>query len=170
MYNPLFKEEVTTMAFIICAFILIAADQISKFAAIKFLKPHETIEIIKGVLSFTYVENRGAAFGILQNARWVFILFTIFAMGIMVFYKIKNKPQGKIINTSLCLLLAGATGNMIDRLCLGYVVDMIEVTFIDYPVFNVADCFVVVGTILLAYYILFIYKEPKKVDDNGQNL
>ncbi len=158
------------MAFILWTIILIAADQLSKFAAVRFLKAQESIEFIKEILSFTYVENRGAAFGILQNARWVFILFTIIAMAFMIFYKIKHKPQGKIINTSLCLLLAGATGNMIDRLCLGYVVDMIEVTFIDYPVFNVADCFVVVGTILLACYILFIYKEPKKGDDDGQDL
>jgi signal peptidase II len=78
----------------------------------------------------------------------------------MVWYKIKFKPQGKVINTSLCLLLSGALGNMIDRIFLGYVVDMLEVTFIDYPVFNVADCFVVAGAILLCIYILFIYKEP----------
>ena len=66
------------------------------------------------------------------------------------------------MNSALCLLTAGAVGNLIDRIFRGYVVDMIEVTFINYPVFNVADCFVVTGALLLAVYIIFIYKEPKK--------
>ena len=153
------------MLFYIVTVLLILADQISKFLTVKYLKPVSSIAMINGIFSLTYVENKGAAFGILQNARWVFIVATIVAIIAMVWYKRKFKPQGKIINTSLCLLLSGALGNMIDRIFLGYVVDMLEVTFIDYPVFNVADCFVVVGAILLCIYILFIYKEPEKVDD-----
>lgn len=153
------------MLFYIVTVLLILADQISKFLTVKYLKPVSSIAMINGIFSLTYVENKGAAFGILQNARWVFIVATIVAIIAMVWYKRKFKPQGKIINTSLCLLLSGALGNMIDRIFLGYVVDMLEVTFIDYPVFNIADCFVVVGAILLCIYILFIYKEPEKVDD-----
>ena len=153
------------MLFYIVAILLIVADQFSKFLTVKYLKPISTVNIIDGIFSFTYVENKGAAFGILQNARWVFIVATIVAIIVMVWYKLKYKPQGKVVNISMCLLLSGAIGNMIDRLLLGYVVDMFEVTFIDYPVFNVADCFVVIGAILLCIYILFIYKEPEKVDD-----
>ena len=153
------------MLFYIVTVLLILADQLTKFLTVKYLKPVSTVAVIEGIFSFTYVENKGAAFGILQNARWVFIVATIAAIIAMVWYKRRYHPQGKVINTSLCLLLSGALGNMIDRIFLGYVVDMLEVTFIDYPVFNVADCFVVVGAILMCVYILFIYKEPEKVDD-----
>ena len=140
--------------------VLVIIDQIIKYFVSAYLQPVGSVSVIDNIFSLTYVENRGAAFGILQNARWVFIIATIAAIIAMVWYKIKFKPQGKVINTSLCLLLSGALGNMIDRIFLGYVVDMLEVTFIDYPVFNVADCFVVAGAILLCIYILFIYKEP----------
>ncbi len=156
------------MLFSIISLLLVALDQISKFATLKYLKPVFSIEVIKDILSFTYVENRGAAFGILQNARFVFIVFTIIAIAVLIWYKYKHRPQGILINTSLCLVLSGAVGNMIDRIFRGFVVDMIEVTFIDYPVFNVADCFVVVGTILMIIYILFVYKEPKKADQDDK--
>lgn len=154
--------------FFIIAAMLVAIDQISKFLTVKFLRPIESIEVIKGIFSLTYVENRGAAFGILQNARWVFIIATIIAIICMVVYKIKYKPTEKTVNIALCLVLSGAVGNMIDRIMHGFVVDMLEVTFIDYPVFNVADCFVVIGAILLAIYILFIYKEPKEEENNDK--
>ena len=150
------------MLFFGIALLLVVLDQVSKYFTVLYLEPLRTVEVIKNIFSLTYVENRGAAFGILQNARWVFIVATIAAICALVWYKLRYKPQGKIINTSLCLILAGAVGNMIDRILRGYVVDMLEVTFIEYPVFNVADCFVVVGAILLAIYIVFIYKEPEK--------
>ena len=154
--------------FFIIAAVLVAIDQISKFLTVKFLRPIESIEVIKGIFRLTYVENRGAAFGILQNARWIFIIATIIAIICMVVYKIKYKPTEKTVNIALCLVLSGAVGNMIDRIMHGFVVDMLEVTFIDYPVFNVADCFVVIGAILLAIYILFIYKEPKEEENNDK--
>ncbi len=137
------------------------ADQISKLLTIRNLKAAGSVTLIKNVLDLTYVENRGAAFGIMQNARWIFIVITIAAIAAMLIYKLKYKPKGLVANASLCLLISGAVGNMIDRVFRGFVVDMIEVTFIDYPVFNVADCFVVVGAILLCVYILFIYKEKE---------
>lgn len=150
------------MIFTLITLLLIICDQVSKIAVLKYLKPVGTTVVLKDILSLTYVENRGAAFGILQNSRWVFICTTIIILAVLIIYKIKYKPQGKIINTSLCLLISGAIGNLIDRIFRGFVVDMLEVTFIEYPVFNVADCFVVVGAILLGIYIMFIYKEPEK--------
>ena len=150
------------MIFTLITLLLIICDQVSKIAVLKYLKPIGTSVVIKNIFSLTYVENRGAAFGILQNSRWVFICATIIILAVLIIYKIKSRPQGKIINTSLCLLISGAIGNLIDRIFRGFVVDMLEVTFIEYPVFNVADCFVVVGAILLGIYIMFIYKEPEK--------
>ena len=150
------------MFFTLITLFLIICDQVSKLAVLKYLKPIGSTVVIKDIFSLTYVENRGAAFGILQNSRWIFICATIIILAVLIVYKIKSKPQGKIINTSLCLLISGAIGNLIDRIFRGFVVDMLEVTFIEYPVFNVADCFVVIGAVLLGIYIMFIYKEPEK--------
>lgn len=150
------------MIFAIIVIVLILLDQISKFAAVKYLKPIGNFTVIEGTLDFTYVENRGAAFGIMQNHRWIFITVTLIITIALIIYKIKSRPQDKVLNTSLCLIISGALGNLIDRIFRGYVVDMLEVTFIEYPVFNVADCFVVTGAILLSIYIIFFYKEPEK--------
>ena len=141
------------MSYIICA-LLIIIDQAIKFLSVSKLKPLGSVEIIQGILSFTYVENKGAAFGILQNARWVFILATTIIIVGLIVYKIKFKEKSKIYTCSSTLLISGGIANLIDRVFLGYVVDMIEVTFIDYPVFNFADCCVVVGAILLCIYVL----------------
>lgn len=153
------------MKFILFSIISVIIDQITKYITLKSLKPIGSIEVLNGILSFTYVENRGAAFGILQNARWVFIIITVLAIAAIIGYVFKVKPTDKTLLASLSLILSGAVGNMIDRIFRGFVVDMIEVTFIDYPVFNFADCCVVVGAILLAVYIIFIYKEPVKEDN-----
>ena len=155
------------MFFYLLSILLILIDQISKYYTLKMVKPIGTLEIIKGVFSLTYVENRGAAFGILQNARWIFIAATAVAIVCLIVYKCKYKPKGIIINTALLFILSGAVGNMIDRIWRGFVVDMLEVTFITYPVFNFADCLVVIGAILLAIYILFIYKESEDVNNDG---
>ena len=155
------------MFFYLLSILLILIDQISKYYTLKMLKPIGTLEIIKGVFSLTYVENRGAAFGILQNARWIFIAATAVAIVCLIVYKCKYKPKGIIINTALLFILSGAVGNMIDRIWRGFVVDMLEVTFITYPVFNFADCLVVIGAILLAIYSIFIYKESEDVNNDG---
>lgn len=150
------------MIFTIVTIVLVTIDQITKYLSTESLKGASSVVLIDKLLSLTYVENRGAAFGILQNARWVFIAFTIIAIIFIIYYKLRYKPQSNTLNSALCLITSGAVGNLIDRVGRGYVVDMIEITFIDYPVFNVADCFVVIGAILLSIYVLFIYKEPKK--------
>ncbi len=143
------------MIYLIITAVLIAADQIIKLAALGSLKAVGTVEIFKNILSFTYVENRGAAFGILQNHRWLFILFTVAAIVAIIVYTAKTKPQSKVYMWSASLIVAGGIGNLIDRIFRGYVVDMIEVTFINYPVFNFADICVVTGAILLCIYALF---------------
>lgn len=141
------------MTYFICA-LLVIIDQAIKFLSVTKLKPLGSVEIINGILSFTYVENKGAAFGILQNARWVFIVATIAIIAALIVYKIKFNENSKIYKYSSILLISGGIANLIDRIFLGYVVDMIEVTFIEYPVFNFADCCVVAGAILLCIYVL----------------
>lgn len=134
--------------------LLIIIDRITKWVTVNQLKPIDNVDLINNVLSLTYVENKGAAFGILQDARWVFIVVTfavLFALGV---YIIKTKPVSKLFRWACALIYAGAIGNLIDRIALGYVVDMIRVHFFDFPVFNFADCCIVIGTGLLCIYIL----------------
>lgn len=133
---------------------LIIIDRITKVLTANLLKPVDSVVLIPKVLSLTYVENRGAAFGIMQNARWIFIVVTVAVLIALCVYIIKNKPQSKLFKWSAALISAGAIGNLIDRIFYGYVVDMIQATFIDFPVFNFADCCIVVGTGLLCLYIL----------------
>ncbi|MBE7013289.1 MAG: signal peptidase II [Ruminococcaceae bacterium] len=133
---------------------LIIADQLTKWLTIRFLKPVGSVELIPHILSLTYVENRGAAFGIMQNARWFFIAATTVVLVALVVYAIKTKPDSKLFKVSATLIGAGAVGNLVDRVARGFVVDMIQVNFVDFPVFNVADCCVVVGGILFCWYIL----------------
>lgn len=143
--------------------IIIFIDQISKYLTTSYLKPIGSITILKNVFNLTYVENRGAAFGMLQNQRWLFIVLTIIIAIAVACYLILNRNESLILRISLSMILGGAIGNLIDRIRLGYVVDMLHFSLIDFPVFNVADSFIVIGTILLGYYILFMAEKEGKM-------
>lgn len=134
--------------------VLVLADQAIKYMAVVYLKPVGNIDIIKSFLSLTYVENRGAAFGVLQNGKWFFVLLTIVVLGVCVYYYIRlgsEKRYSIIIRPALVLVCAGALGNMLDRLFRGFVVDMLNFCILgyDYPVFNFADICVCTGAFLL---------------------
>ena len=153
-------------AIIIGAVLLTAIDQVSKFLAVANLKPVGNITVIDGFFDLTFVENRGAAFGILNGHRWLFIAITVAVTIAAFFYLNKMKECDRVHNIlkfSVKLILSGAWGNALDRLFRGYVVDYFEFTFINYPVFNVADIYVVCGTVILAVLLLFFIKdEPEK--------
>ncbi len=144
------------MLWVLIIVFAVILDQVTKYLARVYLKPVGSIQLIPNVFHFTYVENRGAAFGILQNQRWFFILITIIVVLAIVYYMFTHYNDSLLLNIALSMILGGAIGNLIDRIRFGYVVDLFHFILIDYPVFNIADSFVVVGTILLAYYILFI--------------
>ena len=135
---------------------LTAADRITKYLAVHYLKPLQTVPIWKGVFSLTYVENRGAAFGILQNKRWFLVALPLAIIAAIVIYLITHREDSLLSKICLAVILGGAIGNLLDRILFGYVVDMFQLVFIDFPVFNVADTAVVCGTILLAIQILFM--------------
>ncbi len=137
-------------------------DQITKYLTIFYLKPIGTFPIIEDVIHFTYVENTGAAFGMMKDSRWVFmIVSTVAIVGILV-YLIWKKPQSKLECLALSLIVGGGIGNMIDRTLLGYVVDMIDFRLINFAVFNVADSFVCVGAgLMILRLILDMVKEAK---------
>lgn len=144
---------------LIITILLILLDQITKFICLQKLKPIGSLKIIENFFYLTYVENRGAAFGILQGARYIFIFLTISVL-IICFYYYKKIPKNKfefLTKTSLTLIISGAIGNLIDRIFRGFVIDMFHFIFWgnDFAVFNMADIFVVLGTVLLAVVILF---------------
>lgn len=146
------------MVFIL-TLVIIILDQLSKFAAIKYLKHQRPIVVIENFFQLIYVENRGAAFGILQGKRVLFLIITIAVILIISFYLIKYYNQlNTFTRISLAMLIGGAIGNMIDRARFGYVVDFLSVKLIkgyDFPVFNIADIFVVISTIFIVYLVLF---------------
>ncbi len=154
------------MGLILSIFITLA-DQITKSAATQYLMGQRPIEIIKNFVELHYVKNYGAAFGILQNQRWFFIVITSIVVFAMVVYMLRNSKNITILTKlSISMLSGGAVGNLIDRVRLGYVVDFIklDLKIYNFPVFNIADIFIVVGTALLVYTVLFDKLEKKAVD------
>ena len=143
------------LEFIIIASVIIL-DRYTKYLAVLYLKdiPGGTYPLIKDVLHLTYVENRGAAFSILQNFRWLFIGVTIIVSFVILIYLVRRQSSSVFLNVCLSLILGGAVGNLIDRIRFGYVVDFVDFRAINFAIFNVADCAVTIGTILLAVCIL----------------
>ena len=152
---------------LIVAVLAVVLDQVSKYLAVAYLMDIDTFPVIKNVLHFTYVENRGAAFGMLKNHRWVFLVFSTVAILLLAVYLFrgvsylseKNEmgvypPLSPLGGTAIAMIVSGGIGNMIDRLALGYVVDFIDVRLINFAVFNIADSFVCVGAALLALHLV----------------
>lgn len=154
--------------FLIFVLSAIALDMVTKYIAITIFKISE-LEIIKNILYFTYVENRGAAFGILQNQKMFFVIMTVAVIGIIIAYILRKKPKNKLLLISLGCICGGGIGNLIDRIRFSYVVDFIDLRIINYPVFNIADCFVVVGAVLLSIYILFLSDKEEKSERDKIN-
>lgn len=145
---------------------LILLDQWSKQLAVKYLYQQKPIEILPGIFELSFLVNRGAAFGIMQNFQYFFAAVTCVVLCLVVYCFIRIPGQRKYmpLHCLLVLLMAGAVGNLLDRVRLGYVIDFFYFKLIDFPIFNVADCYVVVSVILLAILILFYYKE-EDLDD-----
>ena len=136
---------------------LTALDQWTKALAVHSLKGHEDVILINHVLQLRYIENRGAAFGILQNSRVFFIILTVIVLaGAVIIYTrycLNNRPH-VIVVLLFSVLMAGAIGNLIDRAVHGYVVDFIYFSLIDFPVFNAADIYITCGCIITLLYVL----------------
>ena len=141
------------MIYILIIIAGIVLDRITKIYAVKHFisNPHSG-----SLINLTYLENRGAAFGILQDKRILFVILTIAIVLYLLYYFITNlKSNPLVLNIAFSLIISGALGNFYDRLFQGYVVDFIEFSFVDFPVFNIADILVTVGCGLLIIYILF---------------
>lgn len=148
------------MIYILIIIIGVFLDRVSKVYAVNNFIENP---IQGNFLNFTYLENRGAAFGILQDSRLFFIILTIAIVVGLIYYFVKNyKTNLKILNIALALIISGALGNFYDRLFQGYVVDFLEFAFVRFPVFNVADILVTVGSFLIIIYLLF-FEESKEL-------
>ena len=147
----------------VCSALLIALDQWAKCMAYSTLRINGPLVLIKGVFELLYSENRGAAFGILQGKQWFFFLVAA-AVVIAVLVFVAKLPSGSRylpLYIAMILLLSGAVGNLIDRAVRGFVVDFFYFSLIDFPIFNVADCYVVCAAGLLILLIGFFYKEDE---------
>lgn len=143
---------------------MIVLDQVSKNWAITTLAKNGPIEWIPGVFSFHYTENRGVAFSMLQGQRWVFIPISILMTAFLLVMLFRSPMrQSKLFSISTSLVIAGAIGNLIDRIALGFVIDFLYFSLIDFPIFNIADCCVVIGAILLFFYCMFGMKDIEEM-------
>ncbi len=148
-----------TFLFMIAAVVL---DQISKYLVLRYLVPVGSFPLLEGVLHFTYVENTGAAFGMLKDHRWVFLILSTAAIIAVIAYIIVIRPKGWLERIALASIAGGGIGNMIDRVMRGFVVDFIDVTCIDFYVFNIADSFVCVGCGLMILALILEEVRQKK--------
>lgn len=149
---------------------LVILDQLSKAIAVTNLKNSDSVTVIKGLFALTYVENKGAAWGVLSGRMSILVIITIILIPLFVFCMHKINKNKKLLDSSklkgvsllhfdMILLLSGAIGNFIDRIIKGYVVDFFQFTFIDFPVFNVADCYITIGAVLFIIVYMFLLKD-----------
>lgn len=140
---------------------LLILDQFTKYLALTRLKGTSGIVLIQGVLELQYVENTGMAFSLFREQKFLILLLGAILLTVIVFFLFRL-PNGKkffVVHILLAGVIAGALGNMIDRIRFDFVVDFIAFVLIQYPVFNVADCYIVVSAILLFILFMFVYKD-----------
>ena len=148
------------LIYLILSILFVIVDQVVKIWIVNNFSLHDGMELIKGLVSILYVRNTGAAWGMFEGKMVFFYLITAVAVGTLLYLMFKEKGKSKLLLTAYSLILAGAVGNFIDRIRLGYVVDMFKFEFIDFPIFNVADICLTIGVIFLFYYVIF--KEQSK--------
>ena len=139
---------------------IVGADQLTKFLVVANIPMFADVPFLPGIVQLTYVQNTGAAFSALSGMRWLFIaIFAALTLLLLWEYFKKPLPFTKLERWCLAAVYGGGLGNVIDRIRLGYVVDMIETQFMEFPIFNVADCFITCGCIFLIVHIIFFNKE-----------
>ncbi len=142
------------MLFYLTAVITIIADRITKYFVVKEMVLGQSIPVIHNWLHLTYVNNPGAAFGMLANKRWFFVVATVLMIAVLVYYARTMGSRSKLLLMALGMITGGAVGNFVDRLRMGYVVDFLDFRGIWPYIFNIADAAIVVGAIFMAWYLL----------------
>lgn len=163
------KKDKSIRVFLLPAILislLTALDQFTKYIVLTSFQLYETKPVIDGVFSFTYIQNRGMAWGMLQGKIPVFLIFTtiILVLSFRIMYNVVDVKRYRLVKYVLIFLISGALGNLIDRISLDYVVDFFHFELIDFPVFNVADIYVVVSMFAAIILLMFVYSN-KEVDE-----
>ncbi|MEM5105997.1 signal peptidase II [Enterococcus faecalis] len=148
--------------------LLVGLDQGSKYLTVQNISLGETKEFIPGFLSLTHLRNTGAAWSLLEGKMIFFYVITVIVSVVIIYLLIKNYKKSIWYSVGLSFVLAGAIGNFIDRVRLGYVVDMLQTDFMNFPIFNVADSTLVVGVICIFIYLILDEKAAKE-GKNGTN-
>ncbi len=158
------KNRFTVKIIVLVSTLLVSVglDQLTKWLAVTYLKPIRSYPLWENVFHLTYVQNRGAAFGMLSDNRWVFLILSTLGILAILAYLLWDKELDFFAFTSLACVAGGGIGNMIDRVAYGYVVDFLDFTLIDFAVFNVADSFVCCGVVLFVIaFVRSMVKEEK---------
>ena len=154
------------MLSVLIALTVVILDQVSKLLVVNYLKPVDSVTLIKDILKFSYHQNTGAAFGTFSDNRIVFMVASVVIIAVLAYVVYRFHGQNKIFDICMGLILGGGVGNMIDRIRLGYVVDFIDFCAFDFwkYVFNVADSAVVIGCILSVFFVIFDKKSASMFD------
>ena len=157
--------------YLLIAALVVVIDQVIKYFVCLHLKPIGFTTAIPHLLDLVYVENRGVAFGMFKDMRWIFVALTSVVIVVFTVLLIKNSSKSKLFSVSAALIIGGGVGNLIDRIFLGYVVDYLQLSFFS-PVCNFADYCITIGTVLLVVYLLFFSdisddKKTKKKSDES---
>ena len=151
--------------FSIFAALIVVADQITKYLTVALIPLYSRVDFIPGLLSFTYVQNTGAAWSMFEGMQWMFaLIFLVLTAAVLYEYFKSPLPVSTFERWCIAGIYGGGLGNMIDRVRLGYVIDMIKTDFMVFPVFNVADCFITCGCFAMIFSLLFINKAFWKDD------
>lgn len=143
------------------ALVVLIVDQVTKYLVVQNIELYQVKAFLPGVLSWMYIQNTGAAWSILEGQMWFFyVITTVVIIGILYIMQ-KYAKESRLFSMGLALILAGALGNFIDRIRLGYVVDMVRVELFDFPIFNVADMSLSIGVALIIVYVLLDEKNKK---------
>lgn len=146
--------------------LIVAFDQLTKYLAGTKLADGKTVQFLPGIVQFRYAENTGMAFSMLSGARWIFILLTVIVCAGVLWYMFSNRCKSLWLYWSLGVVVSGGIGNLIDRVVNGFVVDFIEPVFVDFAVFNIADCAVTCGAVVMIGYLLVDCFKKDKSDSN----
>lgn len=141
--------------YLILTSILVVIDQVTKYLTVQNIALYESIKVIPDVFSLTYIQNTGAAFSILEGQMWFFYLVSVVVLLFLFYYLYTEGQHQKILGVILSIVIAGTIGNFIDRVVHQYVIDMLRLEFINFPIFNIADSYLTVGVILLFIYMLY---------------
>ena len=151
--------------FSLFAALIVVIDQITKYLTVTLIPLFSQAEFIPGLLSLTYVQNTGAAFSMFKGMQWMFaVIFLVMTLAVVLEYYKYRMPFTTFERWCIAAIYGGGLGNMIDRVRLGYVVDMIKTDFMNFPVFNVADCFITCGCFAMIFSLLFLNKAFWKDD------